>query len=107
MVFDPSCQDLTELTADPNKLPNGGTLFNSLGRFPSAQVFNPVVERHLLHLEGKYFVALRDISVGEELVANYLSSITLLNDWSDVVTSLRYKCEEEYYTRQNSCSSKR
>lgn len=104
MVFDPSCQDLTELTADPTKLPNGGTHYNSIGRFPSAQLFNPVVERHLLHLVGKYFVALRDISAGEELVVNYLSSTILQKDWEDVVTRLRYKCEEEFYTRANSCS---
>lgn len=104
MIFDPICEDLTELTADPTRLPKGGTYFNSIGRFPSAQIFNPVVERHLLHLVGKYFVALRDISAGEELVVNYLASITLQNDWEDVVNRLRNKCEEEFYTRANSCS---
>lgn len=107
LVSDPSCLNLTELTADPTKLPAGGSHYNSIGRFPSTQLFNPVVERHLPHLLGKYFIAQRDISAGEEIVDNYLTSISLQKDWEDVVKRLRNLCEEEYYTRANSCSSNR
>jgi len=100
----PSCRGLTELTADPSKLPTSNARYNSKGRFPSSQLFNPVVERHLPHLTGGYYIADRDLSAGDEILDNYLASVTLKDNWENVVKELRRLCEGEYYTRKNSCS---
>ena len=103
-VPNPSCRGLTELTADPSKLPTSNARYNSKGRFPSSQLFNPVVERHLPLLTGGYYIADRDLSAGNEVLDNYLASVTLKDDWENVVKELRRLCEGDYYTRKNSCS---
>lgn len=91
---DPS-YDITEITADPTKLPSA---HYSKGRFD--QVFNPVVERHLPHFIGGYDTAIRDISEGEEILDNFLTSVSTEEDWELLVRQLRSMCEGEYKTKE-------
>ena len=51
--------------------------------------FNPVVDRHL-HFQADH--SLRDIRVGEEILANYLAFTGNEEDWAKDVLDLRALC---------------
>jgi len=89
IAADPSYA-ITELTADPSTLPS---VHYSKGSWEN--VFNPVVERHLPHRIGGYDIAVRDISTGEEILDNYLASVSTAEDWAALVSQLRSSCEAE------------
>ena len=95
IAADPS-YNITELSADPSKLPNA---HYSKGHFD--RVFNPVVERHLPHFIGGYDIATRDISKGEEILDNYLTSVSTEEEWEGLVMQLRSMCEAENMTKES------
>eukprot|EP00591_Stephanopyxis_turris_P010009 CAMPEP_0195509728 /NCGR_PEP_ID=MMETSP0794_2-20130614/2585_1 /TAXON_ID=515487 /ORGANISM="Stephanopyxis turris, Strain CCMP 815" /LENGTH=880 /DNA_ID=CAMNT_0040637019 /DNA_START=160 /DNA_END=2802 /DNA_ORIENTATION=+ len=85
--------EMTEGNANPKEMPSA--------HYPKAywkDVFNPVAERHLPHMIGDIDIALRDIKAGEELLDNYLTSVSTEENWAYIVDDLVALCEKQSST---------
>ena len=85
---------LTEQDVNPHNMTNDArcTRYAKGPEAPLRQAFNPVIARHMTHIIGGYDVATRDIASGEEILANYLTSIGSAETWEETVTELQEFC---------------
>ncbi len=77
---------LTEEEANPNEPPKENAV--------AAELFNPLIDRHLDHYAGSYYGAITNISKGQELFTNYVYYFGL-KGWKYGILSLLSQCHGE------------
>jgi hypothetical protein len=80
--------DLTEVDADPDNMVD-----RTFAKGKGGEIFNPVIARHIPHLIGGYDVATRDIKAGEEILDNFLTTVSSAETWAEVVKDLQKLCK--------------
>jgi hypothetical protein len=77
---------LTEEEANPNEPPKKNVV--------AAELFNPLIDRHLDHYAGSYYGAIANISKGQESFTNYVYYFGL-KGWKYGILSLLSQCHGE------------
>lgn len=78
--YSPTTEDNADLTSIPSEYDT------------TANVYSPVIERHLRAYTSGPDRTLRDIKAGEEILANYLAYVADKEGWKEDVLSLRGQC---------------
>ena len=77
--------DFDEFTANTDVMPHELSGKNHRG----TSIFNPVVDRHLIHFDDK---TITGIQAGEEILDNYLDFISAEEYWAEDIINLRNQC---------------